>query len=161
MANHEEQLDSLLPLAEGHHKHFSMLLLTQEHCGFCEQAQDILQRLSQEYWLSVSTLDMASPFPCSPPCPHMSQGKEIWGDILIMRCCSIKPLRRYRVALRMTPGEHCTGIRPAPGEPHSTRCNTHARQNSTDTRDCDRGERPGIDWDRRVKVALRLYPTCL
>jgi thiol-disulfide isomerase/thioredoxin len=61
MANHEEQLDSLLPLAEGHHKHFSILLLTQEHCGFCEQAQDILQRLSQEYWLSVSTLDMASP----------------------------------------------------------------------------------------------------
>jgi thiol-disulfide isomerase/thioredoxin len=61
MTKHEEQLDRLLPLAGGHHKHFSILLLTQEHCGFCEQAQDILQRLSQEYWLSVSTLDMASP----------------------------------------------------------------------------------------------------
>lgn len=59
MANHNEQLDTLLP---GEHlKHFSILLLTQEHCGFCEQAKDILQRLSQEYWLSVSTLDMDSP----------------------------------------------------------------------------------------------------
>ena len=61
MEEHEKQLDTLLPLAEGHHQHFSILILTQEHCGFCEQAQDILQRLSQEYWLSVSTLDMASP----------------------------------------------------------------------------------------------------
>jgi thiol-disulfide isomerase/thioredoxin len=60
MAIDEKQLDTLLPLAEGHHHHFSILLLTQEHCGFCEQAKDILQHLSQEYWLSVSTLDMAS-----------------------------------------------------------------------------------------------------
>ena len=59
MANHHKQLDILLP-AE-HHKHFGILILTQEHCGFCEQAQDILERLSREYWLSVSTLDMASP----------------------------------------------------------------------------------------------------
>lgn len=56
----EKQLDRLLPLAEGHHKHFTILILTQEQCGFCEQAQDILERLSQEYWLSVSTLAMAS-----------------------------------------------------------------------------------------------------
>jgi Glutaredoxin-like domain (DUF836) len=61
MLHREKQMDSLLPLAEGHHHHFSILLLTQEHCGFCEQAGDILRRLSQEYWLSVSTLDMASP----------------------------------------------------------------------------------------------------
>ena len=59
MANHSKHLPLLLP-AE-HHKHFSMLILTQEHCGFCEQAQDILERLSREYWLSVSTLDMDSP----------------------------------------------------------------------------------------------------
>ena len=59
MAHHHKQLDMLLP-AE-YHKHFSILILTQEHCGFCEQAQDILERLSREYWLSVSTLDMASP----------------------------------------------------------------------------------------------------
>jgi glutaredoxin len=61
MAIDEKQLDSLLPLAEGHHKHFNILLLTQEQCGFCEQAKDILDRLSREYWLSVSTLDIGSP----------------------------------------------------------------------------------------------------
>jgi predicted ABC-type transport system involved in lysophospholipase L1 biosynthesis ATPase subunit len=61
MSIDEKQLDMLLPLAEGHHKHFSILLLMQEHCGFCEQAQEILKRLSREYWLSVSTLDMGSP----------------------------------------------------------------------------------------------------
>ena len=60
MASNEKQLDALLPLEEGHHKHFHILLLTQEHCGFCEQARDILERLSHEYWLSVSTLDMSS-----------------------------------------------------------------------------------------------------
>jgi|SRR5216683_8111688 len=42
-------------------KHFHMLLLTQEHCGFCKQAQEILERLAREYWLSFSTLDMGSP----------------------------------------------------------------------------------------------------
>src|SRR6266702_2334157 len=46
---------------EEHHKQINILLLTQEHCGFCEQARDILDRLSREYWLSVSTLDMGSP----------------------------------------------------------------------------------------------------
>lgn len=61
MVTDEKQLDILLPLMEGHHKHFTILLLTQEHCGFCEQARDILERLSHEYWLSVSMLDMSSP----------------------------------------------------------------------------------------------------
>lgn len=56
----EKQLDALLPLGEGHHHSFALLLLTQEHCGFCEQARDILERLSREYWLSVSTVDMGS-----------------------------------------------------------------------------------------------------
>ncbi len=46
---------------EEHHKQINILLLTQEHCGFCEQAREILDRLSREYWLSVSTLDMGSP----------------------------------------------------------------------------------------------------
>ncbi len=45
----------------GHHRRITILLLTQEHCGFCEQAKDILDRLSREYWLSVSTLNMGSP----------------------------------------------------------------------------------------------------
>jgi glutaredoxin len=52
--------DTLDVLSEEHHKRISILLLTQEHCGFCEQAKDILERLSREYWLSVSTLDMGS-----------------------------------------------------------------------------------------------------
>jgi len=42
-------------------KHFHVLLLTQERCGLCEQAQEILERLAREYWLSVSTLEMGSP----------------------------------------------------------------------------------------------------
>src|SRR5215472_8428494 len=44
-----------------HHRRITILLLTQERCGFCEQAREILLRLSREYWLSVSTLDMGSP----------------------------------------------------------------------------------------------------
>lgn len=59
MANHPEHTNDLL--SEEHHKRITILLLTQEHCGLCEQARDILQRLSREYWLSVSTLDMGSP----------------------------------------------------------------------------------------------------
>ncbi len=59
MEDHPEHANDLL--SEEHHKRISILLLTQEHCGFCEQARDILQRLSREYWLSVSTLDMGSP----------------------------------------------------------------------------------------------------
>jgi hypothetical protein len=48
-------------LDEEHYRRLTILLLTQEHCGFCEQAKDILERLSREYWLAVSTLDMGSP----------------------------------------------------------------------------------------------------
>ena len=51
-----------LALIEGeHHRRIMILLLMQEHCGFCEQAKDILDRLSREYWLSVSMLDIVSP----------------------------------------------------------------------------------------------------
>lgn len=38
-----------------------VLLLTQENCGFCAQAKEILDRLSSEYQLSVTTLDLNSP----------------------------------------------------------------------------------------------------
>src|SRR6266700_1175219 len=57
----DHRRDTLDVLSDEHHKRISILLLTQEHCGFCEQAHDILDRLSREYWLSVSTLDMCSP----------------------------------------------------------------------------------------------------
>lgn len=46
MASNGEQLDALLPLGEGHYHHFHMLLLTQERCGLCEQAREILERLA-------------------------------------------------------------------------------------------------------------------
>lgn len=39
----------------------NVLLLTQEHCSFCAQAKEILNRLAPEYGLSISTLDLASP----------------------------------------------------------------------------------------------------
>ena len=39
----------------------NVLLLTQEHCGFCAQAKGTLDRLAVEYGLSVSTLDLGSP----------------------------------------------------------------------------------------------------
>jgi thiol-disulfide isomerase/thioredoxin len=51
-----------------HHRRITILLLTREHCGFCEQAQETLERLSREYWLSVSTLEMDSPEGRSLPC---------------------------------------------------------------------------------------------
>jgi len=38
-----------------------VLLLTQEHCGFCVQAKEILDRLAVDYGFSVSTLDLSSP----------------------------------------------------------------------------------------------------
>jgi len=38
-----------------------VLILTQEHCGFCEQAKEVLDRLSVEFGFSFSTLDMGSP----------------------------------------------------------------------------------------------------
>ncbi len=59
MEKHEWPSDVLL---DGeHHRRITILLLTEEQCGFCEQAKEILDRLSREYWLSVSTLDMGSP----------------------------------------------------------------------------------------------------
>lgn len=38
-----------------------VLLLTQEQCGFCEQAKEILGRLKSEYELTLSTLDLGTP----------------------------------------------------------------------------------------------------
>ena len=38
-----------------------VVLLTQEHCAFCEQAKEILARLAAEYPLTVSTLDLDTP----------------------------------------------------------------------------------------------------
>src|SRR6266851_4955424 len=46
---------------EGHHSTMNVLLLTQKQCAFCEQAKELLDRLSVEYRFSVSTLDLASP----------------------------------------------------------------------------------------------------
>jgi len=37
-----------------------VILLTQANCAFCEQAKEILVRLSTEYPLSVSTLELNS-----------------------------------------------------------------------------------------------------
>jgi glutaredoxin len=39
----------------------NVLLLIQEHCGFCTQAKEMLDRLAIEYGFSVSTLDLGSP----------------------------------------------------------------------------------------------------
>jgi hypothetical protein len=36
-------------------------LLTQENCAFCEQAKEVLGRLSEEYPISVRELDLATP----------------------------------------------------------------------------------------------------
>jgi glutaredoxin len=38
-----------------------VLLLTQERCGFCTQAKEILSRLAVEYGFTVSMLDLESP----------------------------------------------------------------------------------------------------
>lgn len=46
---------------EAHRKPLTLLLLTQEHCGFCEQAKEMLERLAVEYPLAVTTLDVSSP----------------------------------------------------------------------------------------------------
>lgn len=59
MADLHNQKNTLI-LEEEQHKRIDILLLTQENCGFCEQAREMLERLSREYWLSVSTLDMGS-----------------------------------------------------------------------------------------------------
>lgn len=36
-------------------------ILTQENCAFCDQAREVLRRLSTEYPISVSTLDLGTP----------------------------------------------------------------------------------------------------
>lgn len=36
-------------------------LLTQENCAFCEQAREVLGRLSAEYPISVKVLDLGTP----------------------------------------------------------------------------------------------------
>src|SRR6266849_9794435 len=46
---------------EDHRRIMHVLILTQEHCGFCEQAKEILDRLSGEYGFSVSSLELNSP----------------------------------------------------------------------------------------------------
>ena len=46
---------------EAHRKPLTVLLLTQEQCGFCEQAKEVLARLAVEYPLVVTTLDAHSP----------------------------------------------------------------------------------------------------
>ncbi len=38
----------------------NVLLLTQDHCGFCAEAKQTLGRLAAEYGFSVSLLDMGS-----------------------------------------------------------------------------------------------------
>ncbi len=38
-----------------------MVLLTQEHCGLCEHAKAVLERLAAEYPLAVATVELASP----------------------------------------------------------------------------------------------------
>lgn len=38
-----------------------VLLLTRDHCAFCDQAKEILVRLAADYRLHVSTLDLHSP----------------------------------------------------------------------------------------------------
>lgn len=40
---------------------FDVLILTQDDCGFCEEATSLFQRLAREFPLSVATLDINSP----------------------------------------------------------------------------------------------------
>ncbi len=38
-----------------------VLLLTQAHCGLCEHAERVLERLAGDYPLEVTVVDLASP----------------------------------------------------------------------------------------------------
>lgn len=38
-----------------------VLILTQENCGFCEEAKLLFQRLAREFPLSLTVLDLNSP----------------------------------------------------------------------------------------------------
>ncbi len=42
------------------HEPIHVLVLTQDQCGFCAQAYDLLHRLAQEYELVISTLAVDS-----------------------------------------------------------------------------------------------------
>jgi hypothetical protein len=42
-------------------KPIAVLMLTQDQCGFCAQAHDLLQRLAREYELSISEMDINAP----------------------------------------------------------------------------------------------------
>jgi len=46
-----------------------VLLLTQAHCGLCDHAKRVLDRLASEYPLQVTALDLASP-----------EGRALAGD---------------------------------------------------------------------------------
>lgn len=57
-------MDSLLPDAlPGATPDIALIrvtLLTQAHCGFCEQAQETLERLAREYPLTLTSVNLAS-----------------------------------------------------------------------------------------------------
>ncbi|QRM35297.1 glutaredoxin domain-containing protein [Microvirga sp. VF16] len=38
-----------------------VLILTQDYCGFCEEARAVFQRLTREFPLSIAILDINSP----------------------------------------------------------------------------------------------------
>jgi thiol-disulfide isomerase/thioredoxin len=38
-----------------------VLVLTQDHCGFCDQAHEVLHRLAADYGFEVATIDIGSP----------------------------------------------------------------------------------------------------
>lgn len=42
-------------------KTVEVLLLTQEHCAYCDQAKELLDRLAAEYPITISILDLGSP----------------------------------------------------------------------------------------------------
>lgn len=39
---------------------FAITLLTQDHCGFCDHAKQVLGRVSADYPLQVTEIDLAS-----------------------------------------------------------------------------------------------------
>jgi glutaredoxin len=40
----------------------TVTILTKPQCGYCEDAQELLQRLKGEYWLSVDAVDIQSTY---------------------------------------------------------------------------------------------------
>lgn len=39
----------------------AITLLTQEHCGYCEHAKEVLARLAAQYPLTVTEIDLGTP----------------------------------------------------------------------------------------------------